>query len=435
MIYCFDLDNTLCKTDGSNYMESIPYRKRIERVNQLYDEGHTIIVETARGGVSGKNWFYNTVEQLKGWGVKFHTLRTGVKFNADVFVDDKAYRDTDFFEDTFKESGSGVNTKLLLVNRVRKEATNERMEKLIDEVNFINNIPDEFKEYFPKIMTHGVKDGTSYYEMENYNLPSLRRLIFSGAVDEDFILEWMTSVTDFSMRMYKHEVIDTPRDYVKEMHWDRFEERMQEISANPIFKNLIQKSKISINLKSYDNAYQIVGKIKKLAKDKPFLVEPDFVGRWSHSDLHFSNILIDREKDTFKLIDPRGYPYCDPHYDFGKLWHSVNGKYEMVVNDMFDYPDINNGHDISYSLKNNHYFIMLEKLKAKIPGRLFVPHCNYSLERFMAKVEFNEAMHFITLVPFQFTHDGKEVRAKVAYAIGIELLNTWYKKYNKEYEI
>ena len=30
--------------------------------------------------VSGKNWWYFTVEQLKGWGVKFHTLRTGVKF-------------------------------------------------------------------------------------------------------------------------------------------------------------------------------------------------------------------------------------------------------------------------------------------------------------------------------------------------------------------
>ena len=64
-IYVFDLDNTLCKTEGSKYLESVPYSERIKKVNKLYDEGNTIIVETARGCVSGKNWLYHTIDQLK----------------------------------------------------------------------------------------------------------------------------------------------------------------------------------------------------------------------------------------------------------------------------------------------------------------------------------------------------------------------------------
>ena len=43
-------------------------KSRIKLVNKLYDEGHTIIIDTARGSVSGKNYFFFTVNQLKSWG-------------------------------------------------------------------------------------------------------------------------------------------------------------------------------------------------------------------------------------------------------------------------------------------------------------------------------------------------------------------------------
>ena len=99
MVYCFDLDGTLCNTDGNNYKDSTPKKERIEIINNLYDEGHTILIDTARGCVSGKNYFFFTMEQLKSWGVKFHTLRTGIKFGADIFIDDKGIKDQRFFKD------------------------------------------------------------------------------------------------------------------------------------------------------------------------------------------------------------------------------------------------------------------------------------------------------------------------------------------------
>ena len=102
MIYCFDLDNTLCDTkqnsDGTmDYMGASPFEDRIALVNSLYNDGNTIYIETARGSGSGIDWFLQTKNQLDGWGVKYHQLRTGIKFPADIFIDDKGISDKDFF--------------------------------------------------------------------------------------------------------------------------------------------------------------------------------------------------------------------------------------------------------------------------------------------------------------------------------------------------
>jgi hydroxymethylpyrimidine pyrophosphatase-like HAD family hydrolase len=99
MIYCFDLDGTLCQTEKVDYMRAEPFQERIERVNSLYDEGHTIIIETARGSVSGEDWFKETKKQLKSWGLKYNFLRTGMKQNADIYIDDKGKHSDDFFKD------------------------------------------------------------------------------------------------------------------------------------------------------------------------------------------------------------------------------------------------------------------------------------------------------------------------------------------------
>lgn len=98
MIYVFDLDGTLCHTEGANYDASQPMMRRIERVNALYDEGHTIVIDTARGTTSGADqWWVLTREQLRIWGVKHHRLHLGTKQYGDVYVDDRAVPAHEFF--------------------------------------------------------------------------------------------------------------------------------------------------------------------------------------------------------------------------------------------------------------------------------------------------------------------------------------------------
>jgi len=89
MIIVFDLDGTLCETREGRYMEAVPDREAIRRVNDLYDAGNTIIIDTARGTDTGEKWHPRTYAQLLGWGVRFHQLRTGMKFYADRYIDDK----------------------------------------------------------------------------------------------------------------------------------------------------------------------------------------------------------------------------------------------------------------------------------------------------------------------------------------------------------
>tara|TARA_B100000945_G_C19976608_1_gene410137 strand:- start:80 stop:415 length:336 start_codon:yes stop_codon:yes gene_type:complete len=109
MTYVFDIDGTLCtKAVDFDYEESKPIEERIEAVNCLYDQGHTIIMQTARGmGRNNNNpqkaieqFYAMTAEQLNQWGVKYHALFLG-KPAGDIYVDDKGIRDEDFFRNEF----------------------------------------------------------------------------------------------------------------------------------------------------------------------------------------------------------------------------------------------------------------------------------------------------------------------------------------------
>lgn len=90
LTYCFDLDGTLCTNTFGKYLEAKPYIDAINEVNRLYDLGHRIIIDTARGSTSKINWQEKTESQLREWGLKYHELRVGEKISADIFVDDKA---------------------------------------------------------------------------------------------------------------------------------------------------------------------------------------------------------------------------------------------------------------------------------------------------------------------------------------------------------
>lgn len=99
MIYCFDLDGTLCTNTDGDYVNAIPIIQRINLVNKLYNEGHIIKIDTARGSTTGIDWRDFTINQLKTWGVLYHEIRLGVKLHADLFIDDKGISDFSFFND------------------------------------------------------------------------------------------------------------------------------------------------------------------------------------------------------------------------------------------------------------------------------------------------------------------------------------------------
>ena len=106
MVYVFDIDGTICMSSDSDYEKATPILSRIAKVNNIYDSGHTVIFQTARGMGRSRTspdraieLFYElTKKQLEKWGVKYHSLFLG-KPAGDFYIDDKGINDEDFFTD------------------------------------------------------------------------------------------------------------------------------------------------------------------------------------------------------------------------------------------------------------------------------------------------------------------------------------------------
>lgn len=118
MYYYIDIDQTITQNVHlTNYANAQPNYQNIKKVNDLYDNGNTIVMWTARGSLSNINWFEITHAQLTKWGVKFHELRMG-KPAYDVLIDDKAFNSVhDWNNDLFINSKEPIyNTHHTLPN-------------------------------------------------------------------------------------------------------------------------------------------------------------------------------------------------------------------------------------------------------------------------------------------------------------------------------
>jgi hypothetical protein len=81
-----DLDGTIC-TEEKTYSRSLakPNKGAVKSVNALYDQGHTIIIYSARTWME----FEMTTQWLKTNKINYHQLVLG-KPVGDVWIDDRA---------------------------------------------------------------------------------------------------------------------------------------------------------------------------------------------------------------------------------------------------------------------------------------------------------------------------------------------------------
>lgn len=86
---CCDIDGVIAaKTNNNNYALATPMEDNIKIINTLHEQGHEIILFTARGYATGINWRDTTEKHMKEWGVVYDQLIFG-KPDADIYVDDK----------------------------------------------------------------------------------------------------------------------------------------------------------------------------------------------------------------------------------------------------------------------------------------------------------------------------------------------------------
>jgi hypothetical protein len=112
-VICFDLDGVICTQTSGDYENAAPYPEAITVINHLFDEGHTILIFTARfmgrnqGNPIGayKDGYAFTQRQLSEWGVNYHELHMG-KPVYDCLVDDRGI----FFDADWRRIYSTLST-------------------------------------------------------------------------------------------------------------------------------------------------------------------------------------------------------------------------------------------------------------------------------------------------------------------------------------
>lgn len=100
---CFDLDGTLCenKKPGQEYKDVLPIQGAVDYLKHLREQGHYIIIMTARNMVTYNNNLGQIIanqtpvvlDWLKKYDIPYDELLFG-KPHADFFVDDKGVKFT-----------------------------------------------------------------------------------------------------------------------------------------------------------------------------------------------------------------------------------------------------------------------------------------------------------------------------------------------------
>ncbi len=335
--------------------------------------------------------------------------------------------------------GSYANTRTIsrLIKKVsyvvRKEASDEGKQKLIDEITWIKKLPIEISNYFPDIISYEINEKKAWYEMEYFDLPTLKNLLLSKTIHEKEGVYIIKSLIKLMFdKFYSRKSNAQTKNYVEEVHLKRIKERISLMSKkSDLMKNVLNSKYIFINGEKFFNLPYI---LERIGKNKRLLnkLEPPFLCM-VHGDLHFDNFLVDiSQMPMLKIIflDPRGlddkYEYC---YDLGKLWHSFHGKYDLIHEGKYKlkyafketnfYAKVSFTDEYSYLVYENIYQRIKKFLKKSLKDK------NWEI-----RTEFSEVAHFCSVMPFHIKGDKKEKTAIALYLTAVKLANKFFKEYH-----
>jgi hypothetical protein len=323
-IFCFDLDNTLVtypKVTG-DYDTVLPINDNIKFLRSLYEDGHKIIIYTARRmrtfksdlSLVKKNIEKLTISQLKKFKIPYHQLMLGKPY-AHFYIDDLSINSYENLPYALgynydKNISREFNNVTVGENYTVKSSHNIR--KIKNEIKYIKNLPLSVKNYFPEI----VDQGKNFYKIEtikgtSYSYLYLNTLLLNA--DIDLLLSSLNKI-----------------------HNSKFNNK-KTLFKNNIYKNYSIKfrqrlKKIDLNLKNDFNSHirNVLNFLDSYEEQK--MGEIGLI----HGDPVFSNI-FKNSNNNIKFIDPRAGElnafsmYGDVFYDYAKVYQSLVG-FEQVSN-------------------------------------------------------------------------------------------------------
>lgn len=307
---------------------------------------------------------------------------------------------------------------------VRKSAKDQGVEKIINEIEWLETFSDLVPGVFPEVVSKKISEDHAWFEMPFYPLQSLRSLLMTGELSPKEATAIMSSIMELMFeKIYTRETEKFTFEHFIEIHLKRFLDRIDTASDDPFFNSIRNQDVISVNGK----------KLPTWKTEREWLTQnaEKFYEKYSphslcviHGDLHLQNILIDTTNNNFILADPRGdLNGSDISYDLGKILHSVNGLYDFIHTDQYTLKRCSSS-EIDYCWSNPN---AVERFREALP--LFTNVLDEfqnktSMINWYEKARFSELMHFATLTPFHLHKDdeGRNSRATMLYLRSLELL-------------
>ena len=284
----------------------------------------------------------------------------------------------------------------------------ENIGKLINEIHWYKNIPDEISELTPKIVDSEISDNP-FLKLEYVGLPTLAEIWLFSEFSNDFWFKIIEKLFEILAKFNKYSENVTIQEY-NSIYFEKTVERINElINSDDLFKKIFNQEFIFVNGKKFRNWYSIKDQLE-LKINELFDKEDNCL---IHGDLCFSNILYDSENKNFKLIDPRGKwghdMYGDIKYDVAKIRHSVVGGFDTITNGLYSatYNETDGIFIDMYKPKN--YEGVCKKLDLRIKER-------WNLD----EIKIIEGLLFISMLPLHKDHFERQL---ALYSIGIQRLN------------
>jgi len=319
------------------------------------------------------------------------------------------------FNDTRKHVARQFNSITITAdNTVIKRSTN--FDKIRQEIYWYLNIPNKLKVYTPQLINYSEVD--PFYELEHINFTPMNELFLFNlpSIEEwkiffDTVFNFIDKLRNYSYKNITHYNSDK---MLKEILLDKTVDRIKYLDGE-YWKDIKEKDYININKITYKNIPLLQDKILQYIET---FILPDSLKFWQiiHGDLFFGNMFYDVNSNTMKVIDPRGNfgidtIYGDIRYDIAKLNHSIVGKFDFIVNNLYVITEENHEN-------GNFQYIMYDNEQHKdiinIFHKYIVEH-NFNLEH----ITFLTGILFLTVVPFY-----KEQNQKLLlYLTAIKLFN------------
>lgn len=290
----------------------------------------------------------------------------------------------------------------------------EKKEKLKDELDWYEALPSHLQLLSPRLIKSHNDNGSVSITQEYYGYPNLAELYVFGDIG---LSVWMNAIKRLMEihLLFRKERGNVGSSDIKEMYWDKTNQRIQELQKERFWSDLLSKKNVNINGMTHKNFEELAPQILKEVEQMSEKPEGCIV----HGDYCFSNILYDLNSQLVRLIDPRGSfgkqkLYGDPRYDIAKLRHSIVGRYDFILADLF-----------RVSGKEQDFTIELFKPEVydSIAGFFDNLVATYGYDR--RSIMFIEGLLFISMVPL---HKDNFQRQLAMYLNGIMILNQVFQK-------